>query len=476
MKKIINSETTSTERKIFWSKAPNYRRQKDEFKLDEPKLREFLHQEGFRRYKNEIIRLKGKIAEKITSEDIFLHSLHYIETFNEPELEATFIKTGETLLLKNKAIILSLSECEIQPLRDLELISYKCYKHGIVKVEAGKEFDFIPYEQAPGFVWKNTIIDREFKSISEENLKAGDFASFVSNITNNENHFDSVCSALGYLMHGYKDQRKPIAILINDENVIDEGKPEGGSGKGLLVKGISHIVERASYNGKNADFTKDKFAYQNVLDTTSILFIDDVPRNFNFESLFSALTDDLPVEKKHQQTKVIPFAQSPKFVITTNYTINGNSSSYKRRRFDIFLNNYYNSENSPTDDFGREFFHGWSKHQWQLFDYFMMSCIRLYLSLGLRKYEDKIWELKMLKNETSSDFVELMDEKYNRRMVQYDYSSVRHDLVMKYGEKYYFLNKDYKIIVDWVSRYASFNGLKFKKGRKTKGVSFTFKL
>ena len=47
---------------------------------------------------------------------------------------------------------------------------------------------------------------------------------------------------------------------------------------------------------------------------------------------------------------------------------------------------------------------------------------------------------------------------------------------MKYGEKYNLLNKEYKVIMDWVSKYASSNGSIFKKGRKTKGVRFTFEL
>ena len=299
-------------KKTFWTKFYNFRYNRNDYQLNEPEFREYLKQEGFRTYKNDPIKIIGKIAEKVNPEQIFLHTLKYSEEFNIPELEGVFIKRGETLLLKSKAIVLSLPECDLKPLRDSQLLSYKFYKQGIVVVESGKEFEILPYEEAPGFVWKNAIINREFKLFSEDQLEKGHFATFVSNVTNNKDHFDSVCSAIGYMLHGYKDPRKPIAILINDENVIDEGKPEGGSGKGLLVKGVSKIVEKASYNGKNADFTKDKFAYQNVTDTTKILFIDDVPRNFNFEDLFSALTDDLPVEKKHQQTKVLPFEESPK--------------------------------------------------------------------------------------------------------------------------------------------------------------------
>src|SRR5690606_35642606 len=148
-----------------------------------------------------------------------------------------------------------------QPLRDTRERSYKYYRNGIVVIAPGKEFKVIPYEEAKGLVWEEQIKDRDFEILKDddEEIEKGVFARFVRNITNNDEHYYSVCTAIGYLLHTYKDQRKPIAVIINDENLIDEGKPEGGTGKGLLVKAISQIVERASYNGKNSDFTNNKF-------------------------------------------------------------------------------------------------------------------------------------------------------------------------------------------------------------------------
>lgn len=465
---------------VFWYEKFNARKGYKEYYLKEPLLRIYLKKQGFRNFKGEPILIKGNIAKKVTSIDIFKHALEYVESFKEPDLEAMFLKKGETELLKNKAIIISLPECEIDPLKDTKTISYKYYKNGIVVVESGKDFKLLPYEDMEGFVWENTIKERSFgllqeEEIEEEVIEKGVFAKFVKNITNNEDHYYSVCTAIGYLIHNYKDQRKPIAIIINDENLIDEGKPEGGTGKGLLVKAIAHIVEKASYNGKNSDFSNNKFAFQNVEETTSILFIDDAPRNFDFEALFSVLTDNLPVEKKHKGVKEISYEKSPKFVITTNYTIKGDSSSFKRRRFDIFLNNFYHSGHTPADDFGHEFFHGWGKIEWRLFDLFMMACLRSFLSLGLTPYEDENLRLKMLKNETSADFIELMEEEYNTKNVSYTYNSIRENLIRNYGEKYYFHEKNFKIMVDWVNRYAIYKNYSIQKGRIGSGSTFYFR-
>ncbi|WP_034917827.1 DUF5906 domain-containing protein [Gillisia sp. CAL575] len=459
---------------VFWYEKYNSSKGYKEYNLKEPLLRKYLKSEGFRNYNGAPVHIVGNIAKKVTPADIFKHALKYVESFNEPGLEAMFLKKGETELLKNKAIIISLPECETDPLRDTKTTSYKYYKNGIVEVESGKQFSLLQYEKIKGFVWESAIKERDFKVLSEDLIEKAIFARFVRNITNNEDHFNSVCTAIGYLIHTYKDQRKPIAIIINDENLIDEGKPEGGTGKGLLVKAISQIVEKASYNGKNSDFSNNKFAFQNVEETTAILLIDDAPRNFDFEALFSVLTDNLPVERKHQGVQEISYEKSPKFIITTNYTIKGDSSSFKRRRFDIFLNNFYHAGHTPADDFGEEFFHSWDEKEWQLFDFFMMACLRSFLSLGLTPYEDVGLQLKMLKNETSADFIEIMEEEYSLKNISYTYASIRESLIQNYGEKYYFLDKNYKIVVEWVERFANHKGFSIQKGRIGTGKTFLF--
>ena len=475
LQKISNKvvELKYKEADIFWTEEFNNKGKT--VSIAPPELRSFLKKEGFRVIDNEPIRLIGNIATEVTPDDIFKHCLKYVESFKDPIVEAVFIKQGETLLLKNKAIIISLPDCELPHLEDSQNISYHFYSNGIVKVEDAKEFELLRYEDVKGFVWDKEIKTREFKIMEDDEIEKAMFCQFVQNITNDEQHFLSLCSALGFLIHTYKDQRKPICIIINDENLIDEGKPQGGTGKGLIVKAVSQMVEKAMFNGKNSDFSNNKFAYQNVNETTGVIVIDDAPRNFDFEALFSVLTDDMPVEKKHRPVKIIPYERSPKFVITTNYTIKGDTSSFKRRRFDTFLTNYYDAERTPSEEFGCEFFHGWNNEQWQLFDFFMMNCLRIYLSQGLIHYENENLRLKMLKNETSSDFIELMEEQFNVEGILYSFSQVRAILISDYGERYYFLEKNKRKIVEWVERFADYKEYSIKKSRDGSGTNFTFK-
>lgn len=460
------------DKETFWSEDINQKGKV--YTLLEPKFRKWLEKEGFRVLENEPIRLVENIATKVQPEDIFKYTLKFIQSFEDARLEAAFIKQGETLLLQKKATIISLEPCEVPHLKDTKDVSYHFYKNGIVEIRAAKEFLLIPYAKAKGFVWETEIKEREFTLLEDEDVVKAMFCKFLQKITNGEEHFLSLCSALGYLMHRYKNEGLPICIIINDENLIDEGKPEGGTGKGILVKAVSQIVEKAMFNGKNSDFSNNKFAYQNVKDTTAIINIDDAPRNFDFEALFSVLTDDMPVERKHQPVKIIPYSDSPKFVITTNYTIRGNSSSFMRRRFDTFLTNYYSSSRTPVDDFGCEFFNGWDKEEWGLFDFFMMNCVRIYLSQGLIPYENESLRLKMLKNETAPEFYELMEVEFNENHSRYYYKEVIARLCEEGGENFYFLNKRAKTVVQWVKSYSDFKGVPIKHARSNGGYYFEF--
>lgn len=461
---------------VFWHEKYNNKGGKD-YTILLPELRTFIHKIGFRSYKGGPVQIKNNIAQKVSSDDIFKEVLKYVESLKEPGLESAFLKQGETHLIKNKSIILGLKECEGQLLKDTKDTSYHPYLNGVVCVQRDQPIKLLPYQAITGFVWDSSVINREFNVLDEDDeiISKAMFYQFVDRITNDEMHRDSLLTVLGYLLHKYKDQSKPVAIIINDENLVSEGKPNGGTGKGILIKAVSKIVEKAMYNGKNADFTNNRFAYQNVKDTTSIIVIDDAPRNFDFEALFSVLTDDMPIERKHKALEVVPYDESPKFVITTNYTIKGNTSSYKRRRFDTYLTNYYNENRTPSQEFSCEFFNGWDKEEWERFDFFMMCSLRMFLCLGIIPYESEEIRLKMLKNETSEEFYELIEESFCEKNTIYIYADIRYELIKLYGEKYHFLENNKKIIVEWVSRYAEFKGYSLVKIRKTHGYEFEFK-
>ncbi|WP_299111735.1 hypothetical protein [uncultured Winogradskyella sp.] len=433
----------------------------------------FLHENGFRNYREQLIRVIDNVGSEVTKESIFKFLLSHVESFDDNQLINAYYKQGESLILKNNGLIHGIKDVEFEPLKDVVDIGYIAYLNGVVKVTK-KDVIIIPYVDLKNFVWQNHIINRCFSLIECYEDSPNVYNKCLRNSTNNEEHYKSIISAIGNLIHKYKDQRLTKAIIINDEN-LSEKDEQGGSGKGLIVKSVSKIRPTLIINGKNADPSRNRFFLQGVTSTTCVISIDDPPRNVIFDDYFSLLTDEMTVEKKHKGALIIPYKESPKFAFTTNYTIKGSSSSHKRRRFDIFLNSFYNSDHTPSNDFHHEFFYDWDDNEWSKFDFFMSLCLQTFLKEGLIVYNNEELILKKLKNETSADFFELMEVDYTS-MTKYSLPDMRSKLINIYGDKYLFLNKETSRLMEWVEKYSAYKGYVFSKGRASYGMWFSFSL
>ena len=171
-----------------------------------------------------------------------------------------------------------------------------------------------------------------------------------------EERINSMYSTIGYMMHGYKNLSYCPAVILNDEVISDN--PEGGTGKGLFMKGLSQMKKLVVIDGKSFNFERS-FAYQLVSADTQLLCFDDVKKYFDFERLFSVVTEGLTLEKKNKDAIKIPFSKSPKIAITTNYAIRGKGSSFERRKWELELAQHYTKEFTPLVEFGKHFFGEW---------------------------------------------------------------------------------------------------------------------
>ena len=79
-------------------------------------------------------------------------------------------------------------------------------------------------------------------------------------------------------------------------------------------------------DGKQFKFGGD-FPYQSVKTDCQILVFDDVKKNFQFENLFSVITEGIDITYKGKDTIKLPIEDSPKIVISTNYVLKGNGDS-----------------------------------------------------------------------------------------------------------------------------------------------------
>lgn len=278
--------------------------------------------------------------------------------------------------------------------------AYLYFRNCAVKVTS-TSIKTIDYRDLDGHIWEKQKIERDFVVRNDEDAE---FSKFIDNISgNNPDRRKSVESTIGYMMHSYKPASYCPAVILNDEVISDN--PEGGTGKGIFVKSLSHMKKMVIIDGKGFSFQKS-FAYQRVQVDTQLLVFDDVARNFDFERLFSVITEGITLEKKNKDEIHIPFENSPKIIITTNYAIRGAGNSFERRKWDLEFKQHYTKNFTPESEFGHMLFSDWTDVEWSRFDNYMISNLQFYLNKGLVRSEFKNLKTRKFIAETSADFWE----------------------------------------------------------------------
>ena len=352
-----------------------------------------------------------------------------------------------------------LSTIDIYFIDDTKDAAYLYYKNCAVKITK-KSIEPIDYLDLGGYVWKDHVIDRNF-SICEVTDKC-DYRKFISNIcSGDEQRIKAMESTIGFMLHGYKNLSYCPAVILNDEVISDN--PEGGTGKGLFMNGLSQMKKVVTIDGKSFTFERS-FAYQLVSADTQILVFDDVKKHFDFERLFSVVTEGLTLEKKNKDAIKIPFSKSPKIAITTNYAIKGSGNSFARRKWELELHQHYNKKFTPLDEFGKLMFGDWNDDDWCEFDNYMVNCLVNYLNTGLVKSKFVNLNIRQLSAETCHDFIEwcgLIDKEDNK-MLEPDKRLYLSDLYYDFTDNYPDYGPRSKMTVSrqkfskWLQSYALF--------------------
>ena len=285
-----------------------------------------------------------------------------------------------------------------------------------------------------------------------------------------EDRFLSLCSAIGYLLHGFKDESNAKAVILCDERISDQ--PNGRSGKSLLAKAIGKVKKVTNIDGKNFEFGS-RFTFQSVNLDTKVVDFNDVKKDFDFEKLFSVLTDDMTLEYKNQNPINISFEDSPKIMLSTNYTVKGNSGSFQDRMLEIEFSDYYNENHKPVDEFGHLFFQDWDDDEWNRFYNFMVECLQLFLDNGIIKSEPINLRERKLQDQTSPEFVEFVRETL---VVGQDYELKRlYEDFKKYIGYGIGVFEDCPVkqnkFTGWMKIYAEFTRLDYQK-RKSNGQQY----
>lgn len=349
-----------------------------------------------------------------------------------------------------------LESIDLVMLNDTKDTSFIAFKNGILQVTKD-DIELVDYIDIDGYIWESHILQREF-SVVENN--DNDYKTFINNISANE-PLPIECT-IGYLINTYKNRSNNKAVILNDE-IISEN-PEGGTGKGVFVQGVSQIRNTSIIDGKSFD-DKKSFPYQTVSLDTKILVFDDAVKNFSFENKFSLVTEGMTLERKNKDAIKLNVHESPKIIISTNYAIKGEGNSHDRRRHEIEIAQHYGKRLTPDQEFGRQLFDDWDYNDFLRFDNYMVECLQKYLKLGLISQNAKNIKLRKLIAETSLEFYEWMNDEENFILNErYEKQMIFDKFITEYEDYkgYKWFNR--KMFQKWVDKYAKFIDAEYLDG------------
>ncbi len=424
-------------------------------------FKEFLEDNGYYKYSPEgtksyvFVKVKNNLIDDTSEEEIKDFVLGYVRDNAEINIYNFFAE--KTKYFKEEFLNL-LDPVDVYFVSDTKDTAYLYYRNCAVCVKRDS-IETIDYMDLGGYVWKKQVIQRDFKV---QPVTDCDYKQFIFNVSGGDDaRARTLESTIGYMLHGYKNLGYCPAVIVNDEVITQN--PEGGTGKGIFVSAIGKMKNLVILDGKAFSFEKS-FPYQLLSTDTQVLTFDDVRKKFDFERLFSIVTEGITVEKKNRDAIKIPFENAPKVIITTNYAIKGKGNSFERRKWEVEFSAYYTKEFTPEHEFGRLLFSDWDEEEWLLFDNYMISCLQVYLNEGFIKSKFTNLEIRRLIAETVEEFVEWATDQQNEELFKINeriYGQDLHNAFVSDNSDFQKLSN--RVFYRWIDAYINY---KFKTSAK----------
>lgn len=373
-----------------------------------------------------IVRIKNNIVEEVTPQQIIDTFIDYInqypDNFEDGVMRDQLVNKIYGSLgtyFSDRILYRMRSDKPIVFNEDTKDESFFYYRNGYVKVTK-HDIKLLPYDKLDKMIWKNQILDRDFKLIKPEKYRHFSFFQFCNNISDNylnkqtkkpndPERFKCFQTLIGYNLHKYYE-RKLKATILTDSRESEEAS--GRTGKTLVTKAMGKMLNSnddsqtyVELNGKDFDLS-DKFKYQELSLTTRLVHLNDVKRYFQFENLFNDITEGIKCQRKGET----PFRVNTKMILSTNMTIKIIGDSAKDRSIEFELADYYSANYSPDQEFKEWFFSDWDDKGWNSFDSFMLNCVKSYLEHGLLRPNSINLNSRKLRTETHEFFIDFMED------------------------------------------------------------------
>ncbi len=208
---------------------------------------------------------------------------------------------------------------------------------------------------------------------------------------------------IGYLLHAYKSPSRTWAAFLMDNRISETGEANGRSGKSFFVEALKQLlhVDVAGIDGRNTDIKKDTHATSKVTRRTRLVHVEDLDQYTDVSDYYNLITGDMSVNPKGETPYTIRFAESPKFIFSTNYVPSSFDASSDARMLYVTFSDWYHhrspenpfhyqEERTIWDDFQKNLFDSYySDEEWNADLNLLMQCERFYLSIA-----GKTWKVQ----------------------------------------------------------------------------------
>lgn len=235
---------------------------------------------------------------------------------------------------------------------------------------------------------------------------------------------------IGYLLHRFKSPSRPWMPIGMDYKIGEDGECNGGSGKSFLFKTLGRLMKTVTLDGKNPDLTKNPHWLASVTSYTDMIVVDDCERYLSLKSFYTLATGEMAVNPKNVQPFEIPFEESPKIVLTTNYVVQDFNASTLRRLLPVVFSDYYHDQGGIDDgtktdyretrtigdDFGYDLYgRDYGENHWEQDLQVMLECVRWYMWLVERGHK----VMPPMKNIMERRWIQDMGAKFEDWAVEY---------------------------------------------------------
>jgi len=416
----------------FWTEYTNKSGRK-EYTLSLTSLNYFLELNGYYTLKDEsrnepqYIHIDGIIVQKVTAKAIVSFLKQWMEQHGLPKALQDKVLRSHDLPTNNRSTLRERDDLDFS--KGTATAQYFHFRNCWVEVTGEKITTHRYTDPADHYVWDDNIIQHDYRLFDDmfsigtdedgryivscpQNARASKLLSFLVNtsrlywrkkdefgeelteeeIAEENLLFASRIANLGYLLTSYKSESEAWATICQDSAMAESADEcNGRSGKSFYFRVVGKMAKTFTIDAATTSFKDPRFIFDGVSSDTDLVLIDECPRKFNYNFVYGLITGDFRIEEKNRHSYVIPFSQSPKIGLGTNFTISRHDPSTEGRIWPQPFSDYYHVK-TPTndylesrsirDDFGQNLMGtDYSEEDWQLDFALMTQCVRFYLSL-----------------------------------------------------------------------------------------------